>query len=648
MATGRAVERRIVTVLFADLVGFTALSEELDAEDVTLVQDAYFEAVQDTIGRHGGLLEKFVGDAAMAVFGAPRVRDDDAERAVRAGLALVAAVERLGDQLTLESGALRLRVGINSGEALYGEATAERGPVTGDTVNVAARLQAAAEPSSVVVGELTALTVEDAVELARIAPLELKGKAEPVPARRVVGLYPERSRERALGALRAPMLGRDAEVERVVRAVGRGPRRVVVVAPPGVGKTRLLDAVGAAAEGEGAVVARARLRPDVLAPFEPVGQLVRSLAKIDALEARIADAGVEPVRATVVAEALAAVVAPGAAPAGGAASGEERDRLFEAWLEGLDALAHGAPAVWLVEDVHWASGDLLLFLHAAGTTDRTAGRLVVASARPLLLDTAADWCGTSELLDLPPLPPAETAGLVHALVGDVLPDALVERVAERSGGNALFVEELLRTWISVGVLARGPDGAWTLAAPAADVPLPPTVQAIYAGQLDDLPASARSAARRAAVAGRRFPTAALPRLGVERVDEALETLRLRALVSGPDEDPTLGPSFSYRHALLRDAGYASLSRGDRAQLHLRLADWLAGLSDNVLPSLAEVIARHLGALSRARPHSRRTSTAGRARRCAVSPRAGSSALRASRWSSRPGRARVRSRHAHSS
>src|SRR5580765_2787430 len=165
--TARVVERRIVTVLFADLVGFTSLSERLDAEDVSLIQDAYFDAVRETIERHGGLLEKFVGDAAMAVFGVPRVRDDDAERAVRAGLALAAAVGRLGAELGLEERSLQLRVGVNSGEVVYGEATAERGPVTGDTVNVAARLQAAAEPGRVLVGELTSFAVAETMELRR-------------------------------------------------------------------------------------------------------------------------------------------------------------------------------------------------------------------------------------------------------------------------------------------------------------------------------------------------------------------------------------------------------------------------------------------------------------------------------------------------
>ena len=192
--TERTVERRIVTILFADLVGFTSLSERLDAEDVALIQDAYFAAVSETIERHGGLLEKFVGDAAMAVFGAPRVRDDDAERAVRAGLALVAAVGRLGAEVGLEERALELRVGVNSGEVVYGEATAERGPVTGDTVNVAARLQAAAEPGRVLVGSLTSLAVAEAVELRQAGSFELKGKTEPVPRlggdRRVSGALP--------------------------------------------------------------------------------------------------------------------------------------------------------------------------------------------------------------------------------------------------------------------------------------------------------------------------------------------------------------------------------------------------------------------------------------------------------------------------
>src|SRR5581483_5969057 len=411
------------------------------------------------------------------------------------------------------------------------ESTAERGPVTGDTVNVAARLQSAAAAGSVVVGELTQLAVADAVELEQLEPLELKGKAERVPAWRAVAVFPERSRERALGSLRAPTLGRDEEVARLVGAVGAGPQRNVVVAPPGVGKTRLLEEVALRARQAGARILRARLRPDLLGPFEPVAQLVRSALAGGELGNRLRTC-LEPGRAEVVEEALAAVVSGSTGAAAGGAA-EERDRMFQAWLDGLDALADGAPAVWLVEDVHWASGDLLAFLDLAGRASSAAGRLVVATARPVILETAEQWCADAQLLDLPLLPPAQTAGLVRALVGGALPGELVGRIAEQSGGNALFVEELLRTWASVGILAREGEG-WRLAAAGEEIQLPPTVQAIYAGQLDDLPSPARSAARRAAVAGRRFPTAALGVLGVEQPDQALETLARRALLNGPE------------------------------------------------------------------------------------------------------------------
>jgi class 3 adenylate cyclase len=585
MATERAVERRVVSVLFADLVGFTSLSEELDAEDVTLVQDAYFEAVRETVARHGGQLEKFVGDAAMAVFGAPRVRDDDAERAVRAGLALVAAVQRVGAGLGLATGALRLRVGVASGETVYGQASAERGPVTGDVVNTAARLQAAGEPETVTVGEATALAVADAIELERLASLDLKGKAEPVPAWRAVGIHAERSRERALGGLRAPTLGRETELERLGALVG-STARITVVAPPGVGKTRLLDELEGAATG--AAVLRARLRPDVLSPFEPVAQLVGGRRAAGELAALVRAAGASDARAAVVAELLGAVGTAESQPAA------QREQLFAAWLEGLDAIAGDRPAVWLVEDVHWASPDLLAFLELAGGSARTAGRLVVATARPVLLDERPEWVEGGERLDLPLLPPRETEELVRELVGKALPAELVERVAERSAGNPLFVEELLRTWAGVGILVAD-GGGWRLAAPAEEVELPLTVQAIYAAQLDDLPPPARGAARRAAVAGRRFPREALAVLEVEEPDAALETLVRRAFVSEAEEDTMLGPSHSYRHALLRDAGYASLARAERARLHVQLADWLAERPEQSRPGLAEVIGRHYAA-----------------------------------------------------
>jgi class 3 adenylate cyclase/tetratricopeptide (TPR) repeat protein len=593
MAEARAVERRIVTVLFADLVGFTTLSEQLDAEDVALVQDAYFESVRETIGRHGGQLEKFIGDAAMAVFGVPRARDDDAERAIRAGLALVAAVERLAAQLGLEDGALRLRVGVNSGETLFGEASAERGPVTGDVVNTAARLQAAAAPGSVVVGELTAFSVAESVELEALAPLELKGKAEPVRAFHVARFYAERSRDRALGNLRAPMLGRESELARLAAAVGEGAACTVIVAPPGTGKSRLLAELATRMLARQAVVLQARVRPDALAPYEAVAQLVRAAGGREGL--RRAATGTPAARL----EALLLALEPLEAEWEPGARGErrERDAFFGDWVEALDLLSAGRPALWLVEDVHWASGDLLAFLAAARSAPRQAGRLVVATARPSFLE--GEGVGGAELLELPPLGDGVTAELVAALVGEALPGDLVERIVDEADGNPLFVEELLRMWADVGVLRH--DGeTWTLVAEPEAVPLPATVQAIYAAQLDDLPDAARTAARRAAVAGRRFPRSACAPLRIVDADAALGVLVRRALVDGPHDDELLGESYAYRHALLRDAGYASLARGERASLHCRLADWLTELP-GAAGALAQVIGRHYAAAAESAP-----------------------------------------------
>jgi class 3 adenylate cyclase len=588
MAVEKAVERKIVSVLFADLVGFTSLSERLDAEDVAAVQGAYFDTVRQVVGRYGGQLEKFIGDAAMAVFGVPVTRDDDAERAVRAGLALASAVEQLGARVGLERDALAVRVGVNSGEVVH-SVDAEPGDavVTGDPVNVAARLQAAAAPGEVLVGPTTALAVAAAVELGEARALELKGKADAVAARSVTAVRTEPSRDAAMGALRAPLLGRDAELARLLdeaQWAEREPRRLLVIAPPGVGKTRLVEEL--AARAQGAALARARLRPDVLAPFEPVAQLFLTAGAGDepALAERLKAGGASAGRAAVVVEEVRAVLkqAHDATPA-------DRESRFAAWVEALDALAGERAGLWIVEDVHWAGGDLLAFLSFAAETP--GRRLVVTTSRPSLLETAADWCASAPSFELPTLAGSAASDLVRALVGDALPEELVSRIADASDGNPLFIEELLRTWIGVGTLVEA-DGAWTLARPAEQVSLPSTVQSIYAAQLDDLPPRARDVARRASVAGRRFPFAALDPLEVADAQGGIELLARRALLSGPSPDQLFGPSYTYRHALLRDAGYASLARADRARLHVALARWLEQGPEATSAQVAEPIGRH--------------------------------------------------------
>ncbi len=630
-ATDELVERRIVTVLFADLVGFTTLSEQYDAEDVAAIQDSYFATVRETIGRYGGRLEKFIGDAAMAVFGVPRSRDDDAARAVRAGLALVYGIQQIGASLGLDEGELRLRVGVNTGEAVIATTGTDEGRVTGDTVNTAARLQAAAPVGGVLVGETTALAVADVADMESVPPLELKGKAEPTPARLVTGFRAEPSREQAMGALRAPTLGREGELATLFDAYSRtiagGVERWLVVAPPGVGKSRLfrefadrLNSTGSLGSGRGTVVLRSRARADSVSPFDPVARLLLDAlltADRTAAEVRLRDAaravGASEMRARVVADACLSVVWPEASGGEAGTPNEERDTLFAAWLEGLDALSGDATQVWLVEDVHWAGGDVLAFLDFAATgapATARGGRLIVATARPSLLESNPEWAAEDpaagrHTLQLGPLERTDAHALVTALVGEALPDDLVKRIAERSDGNCLFIEELLRTWVSVGTLAPGGNadgeqGQWRLTVATEEIPLPASVQSIYAAQLDDLPPAARRLARRASVAGRRFPVGALEPLGAE-ARGGLEPLRRRELLVGPMTEPLWGEAFAYRHALLRDAGYASLARAERGRLHVRLARWLEQAAGERSTEIAEQIAGHYSAALESAP-----------------------------------------------
>ena len=598
-------ERRIVSVLFADLVGFTSLSESLDAEDVLTIQDAYFETVRETVGRYRGVLEKFIGDAAVAVFGLPRTEDDDAERAVAAGLALASAIDHLGARLGLDAEVLRLRVGINTGEALVTAGAPDRGPVTGDTVNVAARLQAAAPPGRVLVATTTGLAVGATFELEEPRSIELKGKAGPVGVSVVRGPRAARSREDAMSGLRAPLLGRDVELALLLDALGRARdgagALVLLVAPPGTGKSRLVDELELIAPAD-VRVRRIRARADALAPYEPVAQLVVSATgglRGHELTRKLAMEGLAEDRAEVVAGELELLLgSEQAASAREPAGIGERDAAFAAWLDGLGALAEGQCELWIAEDVHWAGGDTMGFMRRAAQS-QGPGRLLVATTRPSLLERLSDD-EPQNLLQLPPLSPSDTASLIRTLVGDVLPSELVHRIAERSDGNPLFVEELLRMWISVGLLVRAPSG-WALTAIASEVPLPATVHAIYAAQIDDLAPAARDLARRASVVGRRFPRSALGPLDVRDPDAGLASLLARSLVGGPDVDSILGDSYHFRHALLRDAGYLSLARSDRARLHLRLARWLEEIAESEPSALAELVGRHYAAAAESVP-----------------------------------------------
>ncbi|MGZ4152723.1 MAG: ATP-binding protein, partial [Actinomycetota bacterium] len=477
-------------------------------------------------------------------------------------------------------------------------------------VNVAARLQTAAPTGGVLVGPTTALGVAGSIALEDAGSLTLKGKSEPLHAWHAIAALAEPSRDHAMGSLRAPMVGRDEEMHTLLSALGGvedgGQGRMTVVAPPGVGKTRLVDEFADAARERGVAIRRARLRPDVVVPYAGVAQLLLAALgdaapdpqdggsfdrSADLLIARLRERGAPEDRARVVADDVLALLAERSSPVdAGPGSDERRESMFRSWLDAFDALTDG-PEIWIVEDVHWSGADLLAFLDLAGRAVSTDGRLVVCTARPSILEHADAWLRGegSTTFALPPLSTPDARRLIHELVGDAVPPELADGIVERSDGNPLFIEELLRTWSGTGLLVQDKHG-WRLAEAAAEIRLPATVQAIYAAQLDDLPHAARTVARNASVAGRRFPVDALESLEAgEAAPPGIDVLTQRALLAGPTADPLVGRTFAYRHALLRDAGYASLSRADRARLHIRLACWLESVAGADRPQIAEMI-----------------------------------------------------------
>lgn len=599
-------ERRVVSVVFADLADFTALSESLDPEDVARIQDHYFARAAGVVAEHGGQVEKFIGDAVMATFGAARARDDDAVQAVRSAAALVAAVAESEGDLGVPAGTLRLRVGVETGEVVV--TRDEHGwRVTGDTVNTAARLQAAAGAGEVLLGPEAAFGVAHAFVVQAVGAVRLKGKAEAVPTWRVVEERPDAVRGLSLHGLHAPLLGRTDDLARIEEAVRRGgaggPATLLVVAPPGVGKTRLVDeavrrsahagrpwwTVRLAAEADRGYGAVARLLAPAVASLRSRRDAEDADGTVDVVTDALTDLGYDVTHARVHAERALALL-EGTTP-----DAEPLD-LFTAWTAVLDAVPTPSP-VWLLEDAHLAGPDLWAFLrHAAA--HRPSGHVLVLTARPSdgLSEAVAPL--SPAVLPLEPLDRAVTERLVAHLVGPhVVPEPYLEGLVGASGGNPLFVEELLRSWIQSEVL-RTDDAGWTFVGQGRRL-VPTTVHAIYQGQLDALPADSRVVVERGSVPGITFPVDALPTLGVPEPDPSLAQLTGAGLLRGPHEDHT-GHAYTYRHALLRDTAYGSLARRDRAELHARFARWLRA-AGSAGPGGPELVGHHLALAAEALP-----------------------------------------------
>ena len=594
-------ERKVVTVLFCDLVGSTAQAERMDPEDVRALLSRYHELVSAELERFGGTVEKFIGDAVMALFGAPVAHEDDPERAVRAASAI-------RDSMAEESD-LHVRIAVNTGEALVslGARPSEgEGMASGDVVNTTARLQSAAPVDGILVGEQTYRATERVIEYRASEPVIAKGKAESLPVWEVVQA---RSRfgvdlARPSGA---PLVGRDREVELLVAALARAcdertPQLVTLVGVPGIGKSRLLAELFAAIDrGDQLVTWRqGRSLPyGEGVSYWALGEMVKAQAGILETDAPDEAGGKleEAVRRLVLDSAEARWVESNLRPLAGLATedvtGDRRGEAFAAWRRFFEALAEQRPLVLVFEDLHWADDGLLDFVDHVIDWLSDVPVLVVASARPELLARRPAWGGgkaNAATVSLSPLSDQETARLVHALLEQsVLPAEVQSALLERAGGNPLYAEEFARMVAERGGEAMG---------------LPDSVQGIIAARLDGLDPTDKGLLQDASVVGKVFWSGALAAIGSGQdrftVEERLHALERRELVRRERRSSVAGESeYAFRHVLVRDVAYGAIPRAGRAERHRRAAEWIESLGRP--DDHADLLAHHyLSALELAR------------------------------------------------
>ncbi len=583
-------ERRLVTVLFADLVGFTTLAEGRDAEDTRELLSRYFDIAQDVIARYGGTVEKFIGDAVMAVWGAPTAHEDDAERAVRAGLELVAAVPTLGPSV-------EARAGVLTGEAAVTLGATNQGMVAGDLVNTASRLQSVAEAGAVLVGEATQRSASAAIVFEPAGERSLKGKELPVAAWRAVRVVAERRGRKRAEALEAPFVGRDDELRQLkdlfhATSRERRARLVSVTGPAGIGKTRLAWEFTKYLDGLVQNVwwhdGRSPAYGDGIS-FWALGEMVRE-------RARLLETDDEPTTRARIAEAVATHV-PDADERRwierallallGVESGVSPDQLFGAWRTFFERLAATAPVVMVFEDFHFADAGLIDFVDHLMEWSRGHPIYVVTLSRPELLERRPDWgAGKRNFnsLHLEPLPEEAMRALLAGLVPG-LPEPAVAAIIGRADGVPLYAVETVRMLLADGRLALE-GGAYRPVGDLTTLAVPETLTALIASRLDGLAADDRTLVSDGAVLGQSFTLAGIA--AVSGIGEADLEPRLRSLVrrelltlQADPRSPERG-QYAFVQALIREVAYNTLARADRKRLHLAAARYFESLESGEL------------------------------------------------------------------
>ena len=565
--------RKTVTVVFSDVTGSTALGERLDPESLRRVMGRYFDEMKAVVERHEGTVEKFIGDAVMAVFGIPIVNEDDALRAVRAAAEMRAGLGALNEELERDWGVrIEVRTGVNTGEVVAGDGGGGQRFATGDAVNVAKRFEEAAPPGEILLGETTWRLVRDAVEVEPVGALELKGKGEPITAYRLESIEPESAgRARRLDS---PMVGRESErallQHAYERTVGeRACHLFTILGAAGVGKSRLtsefLDAVG-----ESSTVVQGRCLPygDGIT-YWPVLEVVRML-------------GEDP------------------ASVGLAETTSPSDETSWAVRKLFEAHARERPLVVVFDDVQWGEATFLDFVEHVADLSRDAPILLVCLARPELLDVRPGWAGgkfnaTSVLLE--PLADGESAQLIDNLLGRAELDADVRtRVAAAAEGNPLFVEEMLGMLIDDGLLEQQ-NGHWVATGDLNTVSVPPTIQALLSARLDRLEPDERAVVERGSIEGKIFHRGAVAELAPAEVRDSvtaqLQSLVRKELLRPASAEFAGDDAFRFRHILIRDAAYNAMPKELRAELHERFAAWLERVAEGRVLEYEEILGFHL-------------------------------------------------------
>jgi class 3 adenylate cyclase/tetratricopeptide (TPR) repeat protein len=591
LVTAQRQERKVVTVLFCDLVGFTSRAEEMDPEDVASLLGPYHARLKEELERYGGTVEKFIGDAVMAVFGAPVAHEDDPERAVRAGL----AIRDFAEDTDIE-----LRIGITTGEALVTlDARADQGETmaTGDVVNTAARLQAGAPVNGILVSEKTYEATKNAIEYGNAEPVVAKGKAGSVPVWAAVGARSRVTLDRLHGS---PLVGRARELDQVVDSLSRAraerqPQLVTVVGVPGIGKSRLVYELSQAVDRDPELISwrQGRCLPygDGVT-FWALGEIVK--AEIGILEGDTAEVSEVKLREAVADDWIRSHLRPLVGLSVDAVGeGDRRHEAFTAWRRFLEGLAAARPLTLVFEDLHWADENLLDLVDHLIDWAGGVSLLVVCTARPELLERRPGWGGgkTNALtISLSPLSDEETARLIGGLLEQALMPAETQAaLLARAGGNPLYAEQYVRMLHD---------------RTAEDLPLPENVQGIIAARLDMLEPEQKSLVQDAAAVGKVFwlgAVCAISGLESRAAEASLHALERKGFVRRERETSLEGDTeYSFLHVLVREVAYGQIPRAARAEKHRLAAEWIESLGRP--EEHAEMLVYHYGealALARA-------------------------------------------------